>query len=132
MHDFWLVNERSNVKNKFLYRKASWLEPTTYTCILCSDGHMTGRSVGIWKILMAYARYKVQNARINIGYRFIYLFIYLFITKFLSTYIHIQNTHTYATGIGLRLGLSLPSPVGITVTIHCTNQYIKVTCIINK
>ena len=60
------------------------------------------------------------------------IIIYLFITKFLSTYIHIQNTHTYATGIGLRLGLSLPSPVGITVTIHCTNQYIKVTCIIHS
>ena len=56
----------------------------------------------------------------------------LFITKFLSTYIHIQNTHTYATGIGFRLGLSLPSPVGITVTIHGTNQYIKVTCIIHS
>ena len=26
---------------------------------------------------------------------------YLFISKFLSTYIHIQNTHTYATGIGV-------------------------------
>ena len=58
--------------------------------------------------------------------------VYLFITNFLSTYIHIQNTHTYATGIGLRLGLSLPSPVGFTVTIHCTNQYIKVTCIIES
>ena len=30
---------------------------------------MTGSSIGIWKILVAYAKYKVQNARINIGYR---------------------------------------------------------------
>ena len=41
------VNERSNVKNNFLFRKTSWLERTTYTCILCSDGHITGSSVGI-------------------------------------------------------------------------------------
>ena len=46
-YDFCSVNERSNVKNKFLYRKALWLGRTTCTCILCSDGHMTGSSVGI-------------------------------------------------------------------------------------
>ena len=63
---FCSVNERSNVKNNFLFRKTSWLERTTCTCILCSDGHITGSSVGIGKILVAYSRYTEQNARVNI------------------------------------------------------------------
>ena len=33
---------------------------------LCSDCHMTGSSVGISKIVVAYERYTVQNACINI------------------------------------------------------------------
>ena len=37
--------------------------------------------------------------------------VFLFIAKFQSTFIH-----TYATGIGLKPGLSLPSPAGITFT----------------
>ena len=44
---FCSVNERSNVKNILLLRKTSWLERTTCTFILCSDGHITGSSVGI-------------------------------------------------------------------------------------
>ena len=47
-------------------------------------------------------------------------------------HIYIYKIQTYAREIGLRLGLSLPSPVGITITIHCTNQYIKVTCIMDS
>ena len=64
---FCSVNERSNVKNIFFFfRKTSWLERTTCTCILCSDGHITGSSVGIGKILIAYSRYTEQNACVNI------------------------------------------------------------------
>ena len=63
---FCSVNERSNVKNNFLFRKTSWFERTTCTCILCSDGHITGSSVGIGKILIAYSRYTEQNAYVNI------------------------------------------------------------------
>ena len=44
---FCSVNERSNVKKLFLFRKTSWLERTTCTGILCSDGHITGSSLGI-------------------------------------------------------------------------------------
>ena len=44
---FCSVNERSNVKNNFSFRKTSWLERTRCTRILCSDGHITGSSVGI-------------------------------------------------------------------------------------
>ena len=29
-------------KTIFLFRKNSWLERTTCTCTLCSDGHITG------------------------------------------------------------------------------------------
>ena len=50
----------------------------------------------------------------------LYTNFYLFITKFLSTYIHIQNTHTYATEIGLRL-LRVVTGIsnGITITCLC-------------
>ena len=44
---FCSVNERSSVKNNFLFRKTSWFERTTCTCILCSDDYITGISVGI-------------------------------------------------------------------------------------
>ena len=39
------------------------------TCILCSGGHIIGNSEGIRKILIAYARYTVQNACVSIWYR---------------------------------------------------------------
>ena len=60
------INERSNVKNIFSFRKTSWLERTMCTCILCSNGHITGSSVGTGKILIPYSRYTEQNACVNI------------------------------------------------------------------
>ena len=45
--------------------------------------------------------------------------------NFCQTYIHIQ-IHTYATGIGLRLGLSLSSPVGITTIIRVHTILVRI------
>ena len=60
-YDFCSLNERSNVQKQIFVLKSLMIDRTTCTCILCSDRHMTKSSVGIWKIVIAYASYTVQK-----------------------------------------------------------------------
>lgn len=69
VHDIFSVNKRSNVTNKFWYRKASCLDHTTWICNLVIEGHMT-------KVVLVFENYwshmhgiQIQNLCINIWCR---------------------------------------------------------------